>query len=182
MEDTLLAKQFLTFRMDELFAVNVGHVLEVLEYSKITKLPNTPVFMSGVINNRGMVVPVINLRKKFGMEEVDIDSDTCFIIIEIKDEGESINVGLLVDSVQEVITLEDDQVEPPPKIGMPLDTQYINGIGKVDEDFVIILNIEKILSAEEILMIRESESKNSGDDAKSKSKKSKKEKEVQEVG
>lgn len=183
MDDLLMSKQFLTFKLEEQFAINVGHVLEVLEYSKITRLPNTPVFMSGVINNRGMVVPIINLRIKFNMEDREASADTSFVIIEINNDDESINVGLLVDSVQEVITFENEQIEPPPRIGMPLDTQYIQGIGKMNDDFIIILNIEKILSSEEIIQLREREETDQQDDEKKEQKKTKagKEKQSQEA-
>lgn len=157
MEDTILTKQFLTFSLEEQFAINVSHVLEVLEFSRITKLPNTPDFMSGVINNRGSMVPIISLRRKFKMSEIDQSQDTCFIIIEINVGEDTVNVGMLVDSVKEVINLDEDQIEPPPKIGMPLDTQYIKGLGKVEENFVIILDIEKILTTEEISMLKDTE-------------------------
>lgn len=155
MDEKLLDKQFLTFRMDEDYAINVGHVLEVLEYSKITKLPNTPDFIAGVINNRGMVVPVIYLRRKFGLENNNIDKDTCFIIIEIRTDDGPVNIGLQVDSVQEVVTFEEDQIEPAPKIGLSLDISFLQGIGKIEERFIIILDIEKILTAEELVLIKE---------------------------
>lgn len=176
MDDNLLAKQFLTFSMDEDYAINVGHVLEVLEHSKITKLPNTPDFIAGVINNRGMVVPIVYLRKKFGLEDTSVNKDTCFIIIEIHTDEGPVNVGLQVDSVQEVVTFEDDQIEPAPKIGLSLDVRFLKGIGKIDERFVIILDIEKILTEEEIIILKENNDSSDADSLKSGKKSSKKEK------
>lgn len=152
-------KQYLTFLIDEYFAINVSYVVEVLEYTNVTKIPRTPAYMAGVINNRGSVVPIINLRAKFGLELVDATQDTCIIILEVTHEDEKLNVGVLVDSVQEVIDLDGDQIEPPPKIGIKLDTEFIQGIGKVDEKFVILLNIEKILTTEELVIIKDSDEK-----------------------
>ena len=150
MDENDVSGQYLTFHMDEYFAINVQYVLEVLEYSRITIIPKTPDFMSGVINNRGMVVPIINLRKKFGMPNNEITPNTCFIIIEILHLGEKLVIGVMVDEVQEVIRLDSGQIEPPPNIGMSMDKQFIQGLGKTDDAFIIILDIEKILTSEEI--------------------------------
>lgn len=157
-------KQYLTFNLDkEVFAVDVAHVREIQEASVITKVPRTPEFMRGVINVRGSVVPVIDMRLKLGMSSAKDTIDTCIIIMEIGLDDEIIVIGALADSVQEVFELPPDQIEPVPKIGTHLNTKFIKGIGKQDEKFVIVLDFEKILSTDEILLVREG-SEISGDE------------------
>ena len=144
--------QFLSFILDnELFAVDIAKVREVLDFTKVTKVPRTPSSMMGVINLRGSVVPVIDMRKKFGMTETEKTVNTCIVIMEVNMDDEHVVLGALVDSVQEVFELEADQIEPPPKIGTWLKTEFIQGMGKQsDEEFIIILDIDKIFSAEEM--------------------------------
>jgi purine-binding chemotaxis protein CheW len=150
-------KQYLTFNLDkEIFAVDVANVREIQEASTITKVPRTPEFMRGVINVRGSVVPVVDMRLKLGMPAVADTIDTCIIIMEIGLDGDIVVIGALADSVQEVFELSPEQIEPVPKIGTRLNTQFIKGIGKHDETFVIILDIERILSTDEIVIVRES--------------------------
>jgi len=149
-------RQYLTFNLDkEIFAVDVAHVREIQEASTITKVPRTPEFMRGVINVRGSVVPVVDMRLKLGMPAVADTIDTCIIIMEIGLDGDIVVMGALADSVQEVFELPPEQIEPVPKIGTQLNTRFIKGIGKHDEKFVIILDIENILSTDEIAMVRE---------------------------
>lgn len=149
-------RQYLTFNLDkEIFAVDVAHVREIQEASAITKVPRTPEFMRGVINVRGIVVPVVDMRLKLGLPAVADTIDTCIIIIEIGLDGDIVVMGALADSVQEVFELPPEQIEPVPKIGTQLNTRFIKGIGKHDEKFVIILDIENILSTDEIAMVRE---------------------------
>jgi purine-binding chemotaxis protein CheW len=149
-------RQYLTFNLDkEIFAVDVAHVREIQEASTITKVPRTPEFMRGVINVRGSVVPVVDMRLKLGMQAVADTIDTCIIIMEIGLDGDIVVMGALADSVQEVFELPPEQIEPVPKIGTQLNTRFIKGIGKHDEKFVIILDIENILSTDEIAMVRE---------------------------
>ncbi|MBM4146415.1 MAG: chemotaxis protein CheW [Nitrospira sp.] len=149
-------RQYLTFNLDkEVFAVDVAHVREIQEASTITKVPRTPEFMRGVINVRGSVVPVVDMRLKLGMPAVEDTIDTCIIIMEIGLDGDIVVMGALADSVQEVFELPPEQIEPVPKIGTQLNTRFIKGIGKHDEIFVIILDIENILSTDEIAMVRE---------------------------
>ena len=116
------AGQYLTFILDEeVYAVDINQVREVLDYKEVTRVPRMPDFISGVINLRGGVVPVVDLRLKFGMEKAEKTVDTCIIIIEIMMGGELTHLGAIADSVQEVMTLEQDQIEPPPKLGARLD-------------------------------------------------------------
>lgn len=146
--------QYLTFKLaDETFALDVSKVREILEFSAITKVPQTPKFMRGVINLRGSVVPVIDLRLNFGMACTEQTVDTCIIVVEVELDGESIILGALADSVEEVMEMEPDQIEPAPHIGTKLNTDFIKGMGKLDNEFVIILDIDKVFSSEEIALV-----------------------------
>ncbi|MEQ8224422.1 MAG: chemotaxis protein CheW [Candidatus Eremiobacterota bacterium] len=148
-------RQYLTFILDgELFALDISKVREVLDYTKITKVPQMPDFMLGVINLRGSVVPVIDMRTKFGMTKIDRTVNTCIVIVEVTLNNEHVILGTLVDSVQEVFELEPAQIEPPPKIGMRLKTEFIKGMGKKEEKFIIILDIDRVFSAEELIMLQ----------------------------
>ena len=148
--------QYLTFKLgEEVFALDIQKVREVLEYTSVTKVPQTPSFMRGVINLRGGVVPVVDMRLKFGMEKAEKTVNTCVIITEIAIDGEGTILGALVDSVQEVIELEPGQIEPAPRIGTRLRTEFIKGMGKRDGEFIIILDIDKIFSFEEISLAQE---------------------------
>ncbi|MGD0282387.1 MAG: chemotaxis protein CheW [Dissulfurispiraceae bacterium] len=149
--------QYLTFKLeDEVFALDISEVREVLDFTTVTKVPMTPEFMRGVINLRGNVVPVVDIRLKFGMSKTEKTVNTCIIIIEISIEGETAVLGALADSVQEVIDLEPEQIEPAPRIGTRLSTEFIKGMGKRNDQFVILLDIDKIFSAEEISMVMDS--------------------------
>lgn len=148
--------QFLTFQLEEeVFALDINQIREVLEFNDITKIPQTPEMMRGVINLRGNVVPVIDLKQKFGMGRTEKTVSTCIIIIELLIEDEIVNIGALTDSVSEVINLSDDQVEPPPKIGNRLNAELLKGMGKKDGQFILILDIERIFSTDELSMVQE---------------------------
>jgi purine-binding chemotaxis protein CheW len=144
-------RPYLTFKLDEeIFALDVGKVREILDYTAITKVPQTPEFMKGVINLRGAVVPVVDMRQKFNMLTQERTVDTCIIVVEIAIDNEPTILGALVDSVQEVFELEPSQIEPAPRIGAKLNTDFILGMGKRDDSFVIILDIDKVFSLEEM--------------------------------
>lgn len=152
--------QYLTFKLaDELFALDIGKVREVLDFTTITKVPRTPDFMRGVINLRGSVVPVIDLRLKFGMAMAEMTVNTCVIIVEVELGEEKVVMGAMADAVQEVLDLAPDQIEPPPRIGTKLDTEFIKGMGKHAEQFIIILDIDKVFTTEEmdLELVREPE-------------------------
>lgn len=150
--------QYLTFKLDnEIYALNISHVREVLDYTKITRVPRMPEFMCGVINLRGGVVPVVDLRIKFGMAEKEKTVDTCIIIIEITIGEEQTLLGIMADSVQEVMNLEPDQIQPPPKIGTRLKTEFIRGMGKKNDEFIIILECDKVFSSEELVVVQDFE-------------------------
>ena len=144
-------RQYLTFKLEgETFALDVVKVREILDYSNITKVPQTPEFMKGVINLRGSVVPVVDMRLKFNMPPLEKTVDTCIIVVEISIENEATILGALVDSVQEVFELEPTHIEAAPRIGTKLRTDFILGMGKREEQFVIILDIDKVFSSEEL--------------------------------
>ena len=145
--------QYLTFNLeDDIYALGVADVREVmeLELNHVTKIPRTPDYLRGVINVRGSVVPVIDMRIKFNMEKQETTIDSCIIIIEIPLNGKTTILGILADSVHEVIDLAPEQIEAAPEIGNQLRTEFIAGIGKKDDRFIIILKIDKILTSEEL--------------------------------
>jgi purine-binding chemotaxis protein CheW len=149
------ATQYLTFVLDEeVFAVDVARVREILEMPAITKVPQVPEFMRGVINLRGCVVPVIDLHMKFGMEVTEQTVNTCIIVVEVEMDGESIVLGALADSVQEVIEMEPSQIEAAPHIGTHLRTEFLKGMGKHNERFVMILDIDEVFSSVELAAVQ----------------------------
>lgn len=147
--------QYLTFTLDrELYAMDIAKVREVLEYTDITRVPRTPEFMRGVINVRGRAVPVVDLRLKFGLSKTTQTVNTCIIIMEVDMDGESTVLGALADSVQEVFNLEPDQIEPAPRLGTRIKTEFIEGMGKQGDEFIIILNIDRVFSVEELSLVQ----------------------------
>ena len=144
-------RQYLTFRLaEELYALDIRRVQSVLDFEKVTHVPRTPDFMRGVINLRGSVVPIADLKQKFGMGFTEKTVDACIIIVEVTVDDEITVLGTLADSVQEVIELEPGSIEPAPKIGTRLNTEFIRGMGKKDEQFIILLDLEKVFSIEDI--------------------------------
>jgi len=144
--------QFLTFTLDEeQYAVDVAKVREVLEYTKVTRVPRMPEYMCGVINLRGSVVPVIDLRLKFGLKAVERTINTSIVVMEIEMGEDTVILGALTDSVKEVIDFEAGDIEPAPRIGTKLETDFIKGMGKKNDSFIIILDIDKVFSPEELI-------------------------------
>ena len=151
-------RQYLTFKLaEEVFAIDVSKVREVLDFTTITKIPRTPDFMSGVINLRGNVVPVVDLRLCFEMSKTEKTVNTCIVVMEMMLEGESTVIGALADSVEEVIDLEPEQIQPAPRMGTQIRTDFIKGMGRRDAQFVIILDIDRVFSAEELSAVRVAE-------------------------
>ena len=145
--------QYLTFKLgDEVFAFGISQVREVLDYTNVTRIPEMPDFMLGVINLRGSVVSVVDMRLKFGMGPTQRGVNTCVVIVEIDLEGETTVLGALADSVQEVLNLDPEQIEPPPRIGTKVKSRFIKGMGKHGDNFIIILDIDKVFSADELAM------------------------------
>ena len=151
--------QYLAFMLEkEIYALDIMQVREVLDYTEITKVPRMPDFMRGVINLRGGVVPVVDLRFKFGMTETEKTVNTCIIIMENTIDGEITLIGALADSVREVFDLEPDQIEPAPKLGTRLKNEFIKGMGQKNNEFIIILDIDRAFSADELSGVHEVES------------------------
>ncbi len=148
--------QYLTFTLDgEEFALDISKVREVLDYTAITRVPRMPDFLRGVINLRGNVVPVVDLRMKLGMTATEKTVNTCIVIVDISIDGETMQMGALADSVQEVLELDAKQVEPAPKIGTRIRSEFVRGMGKRDEKFLIILDIDRVLSPDEAGQLQE---------------------------
>ncbi len=143
--------QYLTFKLEkEVFALGISQVREVLDFTAVTKIPETPDFMLGVINLRGSVAPVVDLRLKFGIPRAETSVDTCIIVAEVEVDGETTVLGALVDSVQEVMDLDPEQIEPPPRLGTRMKSKFIKGMGKHNNQFIIILDINKVFSLDEL--------------------------------
>lgn len=153
--------QYLTFCLaEEEYAISVANIKEVLAVPKITRVPKMPPFMRGIINLRGSVVPVLDLRKKFGIGETELTAQTGIIVTEIESERDDgtpflLTVGVFSDEVKQVITIEPSAIEPPPKIGIAIDTTFIRGMGRVNGEFVIILDINRVLNGTELEVLRE---------------------------
>lgn len=144
--------QFVVFLLDdEEFGVSIMSVKEIIRMTNITRLPKTPTFIEGVINLRGEVIPVVNLRKRFDVPADAVTDSTRIVIVEI--EGEQ--VGLIVDSVSEVLRLSLDQIEPPPQSVVGLKTEFIEGVGKVGDRLLVILKIDKLLTTDELVSLSE---------------------------
>ncbi len=153
---TTAIRSYLTFKLgEELFAVHVGKVLNILELVKITEIPRSPDYMKGVINLRGSVLPVIDTRIKFGMSPTVYTQNTCIIVLNVDIEDEIVDVGALVDSVQEVLEVDDEQIQPPPSIGAKYKSEFINGMIKNDDIFIMLLNMDKVFSTDEVIELQE---------------------------
>ncbi|MFN3077263.1 MAG: chemotaxis protein CheW [Alphaproteobacteria bacterium] len=143
--------QYLTFGVDEeVFAVDVVQVREVLDLCPFTRVPNTPPFMRGLISVRGRAVPVLDLRVKFGLDAVAPTDRTRIIILEIQVEGTPLVIGALVDRVHEVAALDAGDIEPPPNIGVRWRSEAIRAIGRRDGRFVILLNLNRVFTSDEL--------------------------------
>ena len=156
MSATNITTQYLTFRLaDEVFAVDVAKVREILDFTPATRVPGTPEFMRGIINVRGNVVPVVDMRLKFGLTKTEKTVDTCIVVLEIVVDEETTVLGALVDSVQEVFELEPGQIVPPPRLGTRWRTEFIKGIGKHNDKLIIILEIDQVFSGSETSLLQE---------------------------
>ncbi|MCG6202085.1 chemotaxis protein CheW [Psychromonas antarctica] len=143
--------QYLTFLQGgEMFAIGILGIKEIIEYAKLTTVPLMPEFISGVINIRGAVVPVIDLSARFGREATVITRRSCIVIIETVNEEEKIDIGIIVDSVSEVLEIPPSDIEPAPHFGTNIRADFISGMGKINGEFVIILDISRVLSVNEM--------------------------------
>lgn len=143
--------QYLSFTLcDETFAIDIRHIREIIEYEDVTTVPMMPAFLKGVINLRGRVVPVIDLAVRFGRSSTAIRRRTCIVIIEIGDSDSKQDLGVLVDTVNEVVEIEANSQERPPSFGAGIRNDFIQGIGKIGDQFIVVLDINEALSVEEM--------------------------------
>jgi len=151
--------QYLTFVLQgETFAISILHVKEIMEYGHLTTVPMMPDFISGVINLRGSVVPVVDLSARFGGKKTDITKRTCIVIIEVPmDENERQIIGVIVDAVNEVLEIPASEIEPAPAFGTRIRADFIEGMGKINGRFVIILNVAKVLSTSDLGLLEQAE-------------------------
>lgn len=146
--------QFLTFSLaGDVYAIEILKIREIIDYGNLTPIPMTPTFIRGVINLRGSVVPVIDLAARFGGELTEVSKRTAIIIVELIDEGNLISVGIVVDTVNEVLDISVDEIEPAPEFGTRIRTDFVKGMGKVNDKFLILLEVDKVLAVEELSMI-----------------------------
>lgn len=150
------SQQYVTFSLaEEVFAIGIQQVREIIEYDNVTTVPMMPTFVKGVINLRGSVVPVIDLSARFGRGMGEINRRTCIVIVEIGLGEELQELGVVVDAVSEVLEIPSTEIEPPPAFGTKIRADFISGIGKVNERFVILLNVDKVLAIDEMVMLTE---------------------------
>ena len=156
-------QQYLTFSLGgEVFALGILNVKEIIEFGNITEIPMMPAFIRGVINLRGAVVPVIDLSARFGGPASTVSRRTCIVIVELGEGEERQDLGVIVDAVNEVLEIPRSEIEPPPTFGAKIRADFIQGMGKVESHFVIILNVDRVLSPQEITMLASMSSNGNG--------------------
>lgn len=150
----LQQSQYLSFFLaGEEFGIGILKVKEILEYGAVTRVPTTPPWIRGVINLRGSVVPVVDLAVKFGLAESAVTRWTCIVIVETELEGERAVMGVVADAVSQVIDLTQADIEPPPAFGSRVRVEFLLGMGKLDQKFVLLLDIDKLLSTSELVTV-----------------------------
>lgn len=150
--------QFLTFLLNkEVYGVNILNIREIVDYGHITPVPMMPSFIAGVINLRGSVVPVVDLALRFSEKSSEKTKRSSIVIMEVKDQEETLEVGIIVDVVNEVLELTSSEIEPAPSFGTKIRTDFISGMGKVNDQLLVLLDIENILSIAELSIVEETE-------------------------
>lgn len=150
-QEEVKTNQYLTFHLNgEVFGIETSRVSEVLDYVDITPVPQTNDFRKGVINLRGSIVPVVDMHSKFNLSPAERTVDSCIIIMNILLDGKSVSLGALADSVREVVDLASEDIEAAPRMGTKLDSSFIRGMGKHNEEFIILLNIDAIFSSQNV--------------------------------
>jgi chemotaxis signal transduction protein len=153
-KEDVVQKQYLTFFLSgEEYAVNIQKIKEIIEYTTVTKVPKVPEWIRGVINLRGSVVPVVDLSARFGLGERPVTKTTCIVVLEVEQDSERTVIGVIVDAVNQVIDLSPDDIEEPPSFGTRVRLDYLFGMGKLGKKFVLILNIDCVLSHSELLTV-----------------------------
>lgn len=145
------AEQYLTFKLSgDIFALDILNVKEIIEYANITTVPMTPEYVQGVLNLRGQVVPVIDLSARFHLEREEVSRTTCIVVVELYRENEIIDIGIIVDAVDEVISVLPEEIEPSPSFGARIRPEFIQGMAKVHDQFIILLNVDYVLDVDEL--------------------------------
>lgn len=148
-EQNDMDKQYLTFWTDkQLFGVSISQVVQIISIQEITPIPDVPPYAKGVVNLRGSIIPVIDIRIRFGKPEIPYDEHTCIIITHL--EEEDVDMGFIVDEVDEVTTIEDDHISPPPRVSMQVTNRYLIGVGRVDDKVIMLIDTTKMLSESEL--------------------------------
>ena len=148
--------QYLTFLLgSEMFAIDILGIKEIIEYGSLTSVPMMPEFIRGVINLRGAVVPVVDLSARFGRASSAVTRRSCIVIIEADNEGEKQDIGVVVDAVSEVLEIPAAEIEPPPSFGARIRADFISGMAKVEGKFVIVLQVDRVLSVDEMSQLAE---------------------------
>lgn len=150
-----LAGKYLTFKLgEEDYALEILKVQEIIEMQEITKVPRTPEYVKGVINLRGKVLPVIDLRLKFGLEEQEVTRKTCIILVYVQSGDKTITMGIIIDEVSEVMDITPDQIEPAPSFGTRVDTSFILGMAKTEQSVKMLLDSDRVLSEQEVAALQ----------------------------
>lgn len=143
--------QYFTFKLNgEDFGIEILRVREIQEYREITVVPRTPSHIAGVLNLRGQVIPIIDLNRFFSGEKTEVKRKTCIVVLEIPGEDQDIPVAILVDSVNEVVSIEDENIDPPPSFGSRIQTDFIKGMGRIKNDVIILLNVKSLMNLENL--------------------------------
>ena len=158
--DSEVLDSYLSFKLDdEFFGVDVRKVIEILEVPGITRIPLAPDYMAGIINLRGKVLPLIDTKVKFGLKPIEFTVDTCIVVIEIEVEGEVLQIGTLVDSVLEVLEVAQSNIQPSPSIEAKYRLDFIKGMIRKDEDFIMLLNLDEVFSIQDVIFMQEANDK-----------------------
>ncbi|TGN08183.1 chemotaxis protein CheW [Leptospira ilyithenensis] len=148
--------QYLTFRLgEELFGLGILYIKEIIEFEPVTNVPMMPDYIPGVINLRGNVVPVLDLNIRFYKRKTEIGKRTCIVITEVSFGPESLDIGLLVDSVEEVLDIQSTSIENAPSFGSKIRLDFVQGLGKIESGFVVLLKIDQVLNLEELNQLQE---------------------------
>lgn len=152
----ILGGKFLTFALgSEEYGIPIQKVKEIIGIMDITSIPRTPKFIKGVINLRGKIIPIMDLRLKFGLQEKEYTQRTCIIVVEISTGETKKQMGIVVDTVSEVVNIQRGEIEAPPQYGSSLDTAFLTGMGKVKGKVILLLEIEQVLNSEEMVLLKE---------------------------
>ncbi len=146
-----IAGKYLTFRLaGEIYGLPILKVQEIIRLMKITRVPKAPSFVLGVVNLRGKVIPIINMRLKFGLETVEDTERTCIIVVQVAHRGQTITLGAVVDEVSEVLNLSAEQISKTPPMGASVDTEFIMGMGRLESNVIMLLDLDKAFSSQEL--------------------------------